>query len=174
MILFQATASCPKYSWIDITISIGTLISAVTAITAIIYTAISIRQQRKHNELSIKPRATILTSDWNKKLIMSLKNTGLGPLIITHMEFKLNDQKTRNISDLIPEKLYSRIKIMEIVTGAICPNESVKIFELVFKKSKNGQKNKKKVIKLLKKVKIVCSYTDIYDNKTNGYMGIPF
>ncbi len=54
----------------------------VTGVIALIFTAISLQVQRKHNKLSVKPIAIISAGDYQDELAVHVQNKGTGPLII--------------------------------------------------------------------------------------------
>ena len=67
-------------NWIDIGISIFSL---VTSVVAIIISINTYRSQKEHNKNSVRPILNIVLGDYEDDLYVRVDNNGVGPAIIT-------------------------------------------------------------------------------------------
>ena len=70
--------------------ALATVASATIAVAALFVSAVSLfvayrtlRHQRRHNVLSVKPIPTVMAADHEDSLRVKLRNHGSGPLIVS-------------------------------------------------------------------------------------------
>jgi hypothetical protein len=85
-------------------------INALVAICAlfvsflsIVLTLFTLRLQRIHNFKSLTPIADILTADYENLLQLTIRNTGVGPLIVERFTVTGGEQEEDNVLCLMPE-----------------------------------------------------------------------
>lgn len=157
---FQDTLS--KVDW-------GVITGIVTGVIALIFTAISLQVQRKHNRLSVKPIAIVSVGDYETELAVYLQNKGMGPLIIKNLSFTSQNGKTEKaIIDFFGTD-FKNVEwstfVADIDGWAILPNETKTLIKL------NGDSADKKftlvrnkVRKVLAQLQVELLYQDIYEN----------
>jgi hypothetical protein len=151
-------------------------INALAALTAllvsflsILLTFIALWLQRQHNFKSVTPIASILVGDFENKLQITLKNTGIGPLIIEKFKVSREAEEKDDIISWMPESstgIHWATFTANIDGRSIPPNESVIALQLV------GNPNDKKfasfrddVRRALSKLTVSLVYKDIYDRR---------
>jgi len=141
----------------------------VTGIIALIFTAVSLQVQRKHNRLSVKPIAIISAGDYQDELAVHLQNKGTGPLIIKELSFTSENGKTEKavinfFGSEFKGVVWSTF-VADIDGWAILPNETKTLIKL------NGDSTDKDFIrvrdkarKVLAQIQVELIYQDIYEN----------
>ena len=91
--------------------------------------------QRKHNRKSIEPLIHIGYGDFENKLIVNLKNVGLGTAIITNIRVYIDQRKSKNsLYDWLPETLPRGMDYKYYLSlyknFAIRPGDSVKMVHI--------------------------------------------
>jgi hypothetical protein len=144
---------------------------AILSICALIVAYITYYSSRKHNYLSVKPIAYILPKDYEDHVCVILQNKGTGPLITKSIKF-INDEtkeEKKYLIDFVPalkngEKYSNFSKANKYI---LTPNEDKILLEYTFRKdSKSFEENKRIIRKALKDIRIVITYTGVY-NETN-------
>jgi len=141
----------------------------VIGFVALVFTAMSLQIQRKHNRLSVKPIAIISIGDYENELAVYLQNRGTGPLIIKNLFF--TDQSGRKEKALIDffgsdfmDVLWSTF-IADIDGWAILPGETKTLIKLNGDPSdENFAVVREKVRKVLATIQVELHYQDIYGN----------
>jgi hypothetical protein len=141
----------------------------VTGVIALIFTAVTLMIQRKHNRLSVKPIAIISVGDYINELTVCLQNKGTGPLIIKNLSF--TDQSGRKENSIIDffssdfrEVVWSTF-LSDIDGWAILPGESKTLIKLDGDSTdKDFVLVREKVRKVLATIQVELLYQDIYEN----------
>ena len=141
----------------------------VTGVIALVFTAISLQIQRRHNRLSVKPIAIVSVADYENELAVRLQNKGTGPLIIKKLSF--TDQNGRTEKAIIDfcgsgfKNMVWGTFVADIEGWAILPNETKTLIEL------NGDSADKEFVrvrdkarKVLAQIQVELLYKDIYEN----------
>lgn len=141
----------------------------VTGFAAIILTIVTIRDQRKHNKLSVKPIAIISVADYEERLAVNLQNQGNGPLIIEKLLIKNNDEEKSSIIDFFEtgfEDVVWSTFTADIDGWSILPASHRTLIELIGNPSdKKFIAKRNRVRKVLANLKVEVQYQDIYENK---------
>ena len=142
----------------------------VTGGVALIFAAITLQVQRKHNRLSVKPIAIITIADYMDRLSVYLRNEGNGPLIIKDLSF--TDDKGRKEKAIIDyfgtefEGVVWSTFTGDIDGWAILPSEKINLIEFIGESTdKNFIVVREKVRKVLAPIKVELIYQDIYENE---------
>jgi hypothetical protein len=81
--------------------SLALFVSAISTILAIN----SVKLQREHNYISVRPVADLIFSDFENYIAVQLKNNGLGPMVIKEFNVLENNEfKANNLIDLMPDQ----------------------------------------------------------------------
>jgi hypothetical protein len=142
--------------------------AVIIGLVALVFAAISLCVQRKHNRLSVKPIAIITFADYEDRISVYLQNQGTGPLIIKKLLF--TDELDRKRSSLIEffGAEFSGV-IWSTFTGningwAILPGQHKTLIELVGDPQEHDfVANRKRVRKVLAQIKAEVHYQDIYE-----------
>jgi len=141
----------------------------VTGIVALIFTAVTLWIQRKHNRLSVKPIAIISVGDYLNELAVYLQNKGTGPLIIKDLSF--TDQSGRKEKSIINffgsdfRNVVWSTFVSDIDGWAILPSESKTLIKLDGDPTdKDFLLVREKVRKVLALIQVELLYKDIYNN----------
>ena len=140
----------------------------VTGVIALIFTAINLYIQRKHNRLSVKPIAIISVGDYENELAVNLQNKGTGPLIIKDLSFTTENGKTKKaIIDFfgLEFKDVTWSMFLGNIDGwALLPNETKTLIKFNGSSSDNEFiRNRDKVRKVLAQIQVELLYQDIYE-----------
>ncbi len=141
----------------------------VTGIIALIFTAISLQVQRKHNRLSVKPIGIISVGDYENELTVYLENKGTGPLIIKNLSVtNQNGKIEKAIIDFFGVEFKNVVWdtfVPDMDERVILPNESKTLIKLTGNSSdKKFARIREKVRKVLAQLQVELLYQDIYEN----------
>jgi hypothetical protein len=159
-----------------------TIIAFVAIIISIVGFFYSVRYNRKtfkltkeHNILTAKPIITFLykTHLINKRIVIKLSNSGLGPAILDKIIYKYNELSFENIDDLISKLRETKIIDFSFKLIDICPSE-ISINFCLSEKDKldlykcniveTSQENVTKLFDIFGKIEIQVIYKDIFEN----------
>lgn len=148
-----------------------TAIAVGISFISILLTVFSLRIQRIHNRKTLKPIGNIIFADYEDKIAVNIKNTGVGPLIIKELKVSDNSGKSKiNIIEWMPSHPDSILwtNFFEDATGfVIPPGESLNIIELSTKDniSNSFAEFRDQVRTALSNLIVELTYKDIYDKK---------
>ena len=140
----------------------------VTGVIALIFTAISLQVQRKHNRLSVKPIALVSVGDYENELAVHLQNKGTGPLIIKELSFVDQNGKTEKaIIDFFGSDFKNVVWstfVADIDSWTILPNETKTLIKLDGDSAdEEFARVRDKVRKVLAQIQVELLYQDIYE-----------
>ena len=140
----------------------------VIGIIALFFTAISLRVQRKHNRLSVKPIAIVSVADYENVLAVRLQNKGTGPLIIKNLSFiDQNGKIKKALIDFFGSDFKNVVWstfVADIDGWAILPNEAKTLIELNGDLTDNEfVRVRDNVRKVLAQIQVELIYQDIYE-----------
>lgn len=141
----------------------------IVGIIALIFTAISLQVQRRHNKLSVKPIAIISVGDYEDELAVYLQNKGTGPLIIKDLSFITYDgRKEKALIDFFGldfgDVVWNTF-VGNIDGWAILPGETKTLIKLEGTPlDKNFSHIRERVRKVLAPIQVELLYQDIYGN----------
>lgn len=155
-------------------IALGVLI---VSIVSVVFTALTLKIQRIHNEKSVKPIAIISAGDFENDIFISIENKGVGPMIIKNIEVKNPKKTTNSVIDIIPENIVSKILwstfVREIENKAIAHGGQLILIQWKLNYNEYDYSDLDKVgndlnlteqlRKALKDITIYLEYTDIYE-----------
>lgn len=136
----------------------------VIGFTAIIFTAISLYMQRKHNRLSVKPIAIISVGDYEHEIAVYLQNKGTGPLIIKDLSFTDGQTKEKALIDFFGSEFNDvawTTFVADIDGWAILPGETKTLIKKNISKDEIFVLNKMR--KILSKIEVNLKYQDVYE-----------
>ncbi len=146
---------------------ITALLALLISFLSIIFTVISLYFQRRHNFKSLTPILNISISDYENRIGVTLKNTGVGPLIIESFTATNGEISQNNIISLMPslqQNIFWTTFYDNFVGVCIPHNQSITVIQL------DGDSNnsdyaqfRNEVRKYLSKLSITIKYKDIYD-----------
>lgn len=79
------------------------LVSFVVAGLSLWVTYSTLKHQRLHDELSLRPLPEVTVADWETKLRVTLRNNGSGPLIVTALVAGNGAETKPSVLDWMPE-----------------------------------------------------------------------
>ena len=147
--------------------ALAAMISVFVAFVAILLTVISLSMQRRHNLKSVTPIASIEPSDYEDLIEVKIRNSGIGPLIVTQFEAK--DKNGRSEDSLIglmpklPNGVYWGTYFENLKNYSIIPSESLRLLKFSGKvEDPNFCKVRDTIRKRLSEIEITLTYRDIY------------
>jgi hypothetical protein len=149
--------------------ALAAICALLVSFLSILLTFIALWLQRQHNFKSVTPIASILVGDFENKLQVTLKNTGIGPLVIEKFRVAGEQGEMDDIISWMPSSstgIHWATFTANIDGRSIPPNESVIILQLM------GDPTNKKfaafrddVRHALSRLKVSLAYKDIYDRR---------
>jgi hypothetical protein len=137
------------------------------SLLSIILTVFALRMQQRHNYKSLTPIASLPIGDYENLIEVSLKNTGVGPLIVKSFVVSNGSENKNNIIDWMPktpENIDWETFYNDIEGLCVPPNESAIIIRLSGNEnSQTFSKFRDQVRKALAPLKIKVAYQDIYE-----------
>lgn len=165
----------------DLTNALATAASVVVALAALFLSGISLvvalaslRLQRRHNVLSVKPIPLVTVADHENSLRIKLRNHGSGPLIVTGISVTDGKRQKRSLIDWMPdlpdELLWTNFAGPIKEQRGLLPDRELVLLELdgdrhdpTFAKARDSVRS------VLKDLTVNVEYTDIYGSKFDSY-----
>ncbi|OOQ62328.1 hypothetical protein BC343_03905 [Mucilaginibacter pedocola] len=138
----------------------------VISFLALLATFDQARQQRVHNQKSVKPLPQIDLMDRDGLLFVHVQNNGVGPMTVDKLTFSKNGGKSHRIQDCLdiaPER-YHHVEVTDTNKKVIIPGG----FLLVFSEQLDPSDNQEMIAlfrQQLSAVHLQVEGRDIYDNK---------
>ena len=144
----------------------------IVAIVSIVYTHRSLRIQRRHNELSVRP-LPFLNLDKTNGMRITLENHGFGPLQIVNFNLRGGEDGKWNLSDYIPSNAPHEISV-SFTTGlrdrTVEVDGKINLLDVAVDSfSHDGLSYVSQCGINLRDITISIAFTDIYNNKFNNY-----
>ncbi|TFF33318.1 hypothetical protein E2R66_26595 [Mucilaginibacter psychrotolerans] len=142
------------------------IFSLVLSFLAILIAFDQARQQRVHNQKSVKPLPQIDLMDRDGLLFVHVQNNGVGPMTVDKLTFTRNGKKSYRIQDCleIDPKKYHHIEVTDTNKKVVIPGG----FLLVFSEQLDPSDNQE-MIELFRQqlsaLHLKVEGRDIYDNK---------
>jgi len=141
------------------------IITIIMTIISITFSSLSLAFERSHNKKTVKPLCDLLKIVNQNTISISIKNAGLGPMIITSIF--ITDHNTGDIlfDDLcttLKEKYPQNISCKKVLNLIVSINQEKNILEI----SKITTESKScfdYVVETISNKEIVINYKDIYD-----------
>ena len=149
--------------------ALAAICALVVSFLSILLTFIALWLQRQHNFKSVTPIASILVGDFENKLQVTVKNTGIGPLIIEKFRVSGEDGQRDDVISLMPASptgIHWAAFTANIDGRSVPPNESMIILQLVGDASdEDFAAFRDDVRRALSKLAVSLEYRDIYNRK---------
>lgn len=147
-------------------IALGALVVSIASIVVAVRT---LRHQRNHDVLSVRPLPMVSTTDYEECLSIALRNNGVGPMMIKDLHVEcLKDTRPflREFMPELPEGLIWSTYAGKIEHYSLGASEEVVLLEL---KGKEGDHVfvtfRDECRRLLGNITVVVRYTDIYQTE---------
>ncbi len=151
----------------DIVQSITAILAIIIAIISIRYTTKSLKEQKKHDVLTVKPIINVGTGNYLDSISVFLFNKGMGPATIQKVEISYCCNGKKIIQNSIMEiinALHPNYTLSDGFTDltdfTFLPDESIDIFSI--KRAKNA--SHKEIEKDLSFIEGHIWYIDLYEN----------
>jgi hypothetical protein len=143
---------------------------AIVSLCALVVAYITYTSSKKHNYLAVKPIAYILPQDYEDKICVILQNKGTGPLITKSIKFVNEETKEEKkyLIDFMPILKANRkwTNFSKAQKYILTPNEDKILLEYSFMEDdKSYEENKLEIRKALKDIRIIITYSGVYDEK---------
>jgi hypothetical protein len=149
--------------------ALAAVCALLVSFLSIVLTFLALWLQRRHNFKSVTPLGSILVGDYEDALHVTLKNTGIGPLIID--QFRASSEKEEKKAVIfwmpaLPRGIHWSNFTPEIDGRSLPPNESMVLLELEGDDSDGGfVAFRDDVRRALSRLTVSLTYRDIYNRK---------
>jgi hypothetical protein len=142
-------------------------VSIIISLLALLATFYQLYLQRVHNEKSLKPLGQIDLLDHKDRVVVEVRNNGLGPLIVEKLKFKKAGTVHDSIEDCISLAPASYMRLSKSVSWprVVQPNACLIVFETVFEDNDDSS-YRDHVKSELSPITIEAICRDIYGHKT--------
>lgn len=149
-------------------------LALLLSVTSIFVAAISLIIQRQHNRKSVMPIGKFEASDYEDSLSVTIKNSGVGPLIIESVEISQpNGQSTDNLIEVMPNMPSSLCWsgfACNLEGDTVLPGEELELLKLEGHPSDpEFAQFRDQVRKKLSSLVATLEYKDIYGTKMPGF-----
>ncbi len=142
----------------------------LVSVISIIIGALALRNQRVHNEKSVRPICSITYRNYISEIVITICNDGVGPMLIDALELLKNDKVYRKVKDLVGptfpgggEYTYKWVDFKQQRTIPI--GGSIEIFRFQKKEGQTDFQSVRDLVReALTEVTVSVKYTDIYSN----------
>ncbi len=164
---------------IDLASAASAMTSAVVALFALVISTIAVgvsvwtlKQQRRHNILTVKPIPEITVADYDNSLRIKLRNHGSGPLIIKSLVATFQKSSFKSLIDCMPnlnERHWTNFS--GVIEGrSLLPSREIVLLELTAEKGEINFNIPRDLARLaLSETEIEIYYTDVYESKFDAY-----
>lgn len=157
----------------NLTNALATVASAIIALAAFIISIVSLyvshvtlKIQRRHNVLSVKPIPMVSVADYEDRLTVKILNNGSGPLIIKDVQVKKESQVRESLVDWmpsLPDGMYWATFVGPVKNRSLLPGNEIKLLELTGDHSeKKFEEVRENCRAALCPLTVVLEYTDVY------------
>ena len=159
------------HNWQGIVACLALSISAFSSI--IIY--FTFKLQRTHNQKSLKPILYVNPFDYEDRLLIKLRNEGVGPAIVNKIIVRKNEHEVKTcIFHWLPVKLPKNMKYKEYWTRAndfvLRQGKSIELLDIMLDSSIEEQRTKREELRgILRFLTVIIDYEDVYGNKMPEY-----
>ncbi len=153
----------------DLANAIIATIALVVSFISVLLTVVSLYLTRQHNYKSLTPIASIPVSDYEDKVAVKIKNTGVGPLVIETFRATRGERTEDDLVSLMPDLPKGMLwdTFFDDLDGAcIPPGEQLEVLQL------SGDLGDKRFgqardacRKALAETTVVLTYKDIYGRR---------
>lgn len=150
----------------EVATAIGTFFSIITAMAALTLSFWGLSSQRKHNRLSLCPKANFVFGNFEDSIFVKLNNSGMGPLIVKDHYVLFEEKKYTcfysAIIDLFPTTTF--VNYSEPINGmVIAPGVDIPLIEYGVEESSDIDiMTRDKLRDCLYKTEFVIEYWDLY------------
>lgn len=152
-------------------------INACTALAAVLMSVISIffaiisfREQRNHNYQSLKPIPLIAPSDYEDLVLVTMENTGVGPLLIKEVIVFDDKAKKDSLIDWMPDGVTWENFSSNLKGYCLPAGKQIDLLRFSGDETKDKYRAQRASCRRqLAKLKITLRYTDIYDRAMPDY-----
>jgi hypothetical protein len=145
------------------------VLALATAAISVVFTWKGLKNQEKHNSLSVVPVPFIALADYENLIRVKIRNDGLGPLIVNGIDYKL-DNKTNEFEELVqylpdpPHPLYWS-NFSSGYFRSIRPGDELILIEIKIDESSHALVTFRNQLRsILSQMTIAIRYTDVYNN----------
>ena len=160
--------------------AISAIVSIFVATTAVIISGISLwvslqslRIQRKHNILSVKPIPEITVADYEDSLRVKMKNNGNGPMIVKNLEVVGPSGSENSVIACMGELPNGRAWThfaTDFENRVLMPGQFLPLLELTKSDGEQGfDLSRNSCRSWLSKLECCLTYSDIYESKFVPY-----
>ena len=147
--------------------AVAALCGIFVSLLAIVLTVITLLLQRRHNFKSVTPIASVSVADYENRLTVKLRNTGIGPLIVTRARVSDGSKEKDDIISWMPRlpegivwsTFYERLDGSALRVGG----EAILIELSGEPTDQNFARFRDQVRKALSRLTVNVEYMDIYD-----------
>lgn len=154
--------------------AICAVLALVTSFVAIVLTKKTLDSQHRHNRLSVKPVPMFGIGDYENRIFLSLKNVGLGPLVVKDF-WSMNGvtKSSKPLIELMPELSngYAWSDFRGNIQDRVIPqNEQLMLLELCGDPDDNSfTESRDRVRKALGSLTVFIKYSDLYESDEKTY-----
>lgn len=144
------------------------VLAVLTAFAAVFVGAIGLAIQRSHNKKSVLPICSIRKANYDNEILLSIENTGIGPLIITKISMLRNGtnemKENQYPIDLMPEGIMWNTFRKGLENHSILPNSEIVLLEFV-PQTFGDNDVLENIRKILSECSIKIDFKDVYGKK---------
>lgn len=149
----------------------GTVIAFLAfciSVISVFFTWRSVKNQQKHNALSVRPLPYITVGDYEDAIFVKIRNNGTGPLIIKSLKVLGTREPVQKLIDAMPA-LIGGVRwahFSGLLEGRSIPVAGeLKLIELKGDSTEDAFAKSRTVVReALGKLSLELEYTDVYDN----------
>lgn len=149
------------------------LLSAVVAGFSLWVARSTLKHQRKHNVMSLRPIADVTVGDWETNLRVTLRNNGAGPLSVTRLVAGNGAEVRSSLLDWmpdLPDDIYWSNFAGNIDGRSLSPDRAIVLLELQGDAADGTfAAFRDEVRSSLRILTVNVEYTDVYDSCLKPY-----
>lgn len=148
-------------------------LSALVAGFSLWVASSTLKHQRKHNVMSLRPIAEVTVGDWETALRVTLRNNGAGPLVLTRVIAGNGAEVKSSLLDWMPElpdDIYWSNFAGNIDGRSLSPDQAIVLLELEGDATDNAfAAFRDHVRAALRPLTLNVEYTDVYESCLKPY-----
>jgi hypothetical protein len=150
----------------DVATALATVFTAFTALIALLLSAYGLWAQRRHDILSARPLPEVTVADYEDSLRIKLRNSGVGPLIVTAVKVIRSEVAKESVIAWMPTLPGSRVWnhfATDLAGRSLSPNGVIPLLELTRLEGENDFGKYRDLVRgSLRDLRIEVEYSDVY------------
>ena len=153
--------------------AIAAAFAVVVSVIAVYVSCVTLKHQRRHNELSVRPIPIVTVADFEDSIRVKVRNHGSGPMLIKKVSVSADDQVKHALTEWMPDLpkgMFWTNFVGPVTDRSLLPGGELVLLELSGDDAENlFCAARDATRKALAPLTVTVEYTDIYESDFKPY-----